>query len=307
MLKKGYTSFTITLHAGADSYFINVAEMLIETATYKSDSAESIKVWERKYVVSKGDVLWRNVDGTDGLLHFKHGGGVHFNYTSFPNEVIKTQNKMRGVFADVPFRGVDEDESISITYDNLFDREVNEQRFLYEKALSLDQDVSMIVYNTIVPPTFEYFLHGVGSAYVCIFYLSNARWDSLKMVNDFLQTEYWRTGGHYYRWSDWYIFQSCMVGWHNSMASAITGGPQGAYDTDFEKVFYGQFKHVDHTGFGNPIAGAEQPVSVLNSYYSLRFYYEKARYDNYYTMTGHEPDGGGDLVSRANIYNQSGS
>jgi hypothetical protein len=311
MLKKGYNSFTITLHGGYSSYFINVSEMLIETATYKETSTENIKVWERKYIVSEGNVEWKNVDGPEELLHYKRGGGVHFNYNSYPNQIIKTQNKMRGVFADVPFKGIDQDEPISVTYDNLFSIEVDEQRLLYDKAMALDPDVSSITYRTISPPSLYYFFNfvlrntsfaGVGS---CVFIMTNAEWEKLKLVKDLLQTEYWRTGGHYYKWSDYYEFQSCMVGWHNSMASAIGGGPQGAYATDFERVFYGQFKHVDHTGYGNPLAGAETPVDPGNSYYSLRFYFEKARYERYEQMTGQQPDGGFDLVSRANVYNPS--
>jgi len=284
---------------------------MIETAEYKTTAKEVVKVWERKYVTSTGNVEWKNVDGPEELLHFKKGGGVHFNYRNYPTEVIKTQNKMRGVFADVPFKGIGEDEAVTITYDNLFSIEAEEQQKLYKKALSLDQDASNIVYRSICPPPLNVFFTqvlrnvsfvGFGS---CLFILSNADWSKLKLVKDFLQTEYWRTGGHYYKWSDYFVFQSCMVGWHNSMASAMGGGPQGLYATDFERVFYGDFKHVEHAGIGTPVGGSEQSVDPGNSYYSLRFYYERARYERYENMTGQSPDGGFDLVSKANPYNVS--
>jgi hypothetical protein len=297
MIYKKFQSFIMTLHSNSN-YFINVSEIRIETAKYKTETSENIKVWERKYMTSEGALNWKNLDGTESLLRYKHGGGVHFPFSSYPDEIIKSQDKMRGVFCDVPYYGMDKDIKIAATYDNLFTVEVDEQEKLYNKSIALDPDATSMVYRSICPPPLNIFFNqvvktidysGLGSA---LFILSNVEWSKHYLVKQFLQTEFWRTGGHFYKWSDTFQYQSCMVGWHNYA---------GVYATDFEETFTGSFKHVDHTGYGNKIAGAEEPVDPGNSYYSLRFYYEQARYERYENVTGQTPDAGGDLVSKANI------
>ena len=293
MIKKPFIDFTISIFCPV-GFFINIAELSVFSARYKSSAVEKIYVWERKYICSKGSFQWKNVDGPSNLLTYKDGGGVHFNYALYPNDKIITQNKMRGVFADTPFMGLDQREKLSITTDNLFDIEANKQRFLYEKALHLDPYSPNFIYQTICPPSLTIFLERLGRSFVgfgsSVFRAPLLSWEQLKIAQELLQTEFWRTGGHYYKWTDW--FQNLMCGF---------GGTRTVTIVYVDDVYNGEFVHVDHGGHSLGWFGdSSTPVDPGNSYYSLRFFYQEARLRNFELLTGQQPDGGFDIVGPAN-------
>ena len=58
-----------------------------------------------------------------------------------------------------------------------------------------------------------------------------------------------------------------------------------------EDVFSGYYAHVDHQGIGTPLeANASKPIDPGNSYYSLRFYVQQAKYDRQMILSGGEPE-----------------
>jgi hypothetical protein len=104
------------------------------------------------------------------------------------------------------------------------------------------------------------------------------------VVSDkFNQYRIWRPGGHKFIWGSSVVHQSCEL-------ERLSDGR--IIDATWEDVVSAKFQHITHGG-----DKSDEVMSALDSFYSGRFYYEKARYDNQYEMTGKEPEGGMDLVN----------
>jgi hypothetical protein len=181
-----------------------------------------------------------------------------------------------------------DDESIEVNYDNLHDIEAEEQKYLYEYAFNINEGGDSTSWSAEVPIKFQTFMEdtrvdfpirtGAG------FYSERLRWEDHTRTKDFRQYEYWRPGGHYYTWDPDFRREKCYI-----------FGPA-------EDVFSGFYVHVDHLGRGTPISvDPSQPVDPGNSYYSLRFYTQQAKYNRFLILSGQEPIGF-DLVSSASPY-----
>jgi hypothetical protein len=57
-----------------------------------------------------------------------------------------------------------------------------------------------------------------------------------------------------------------------------------------EDTLKAKYKHIDHVGQGNPLSGPEEVVDPGNSYYSLRFYTQQAKYDRAMILAGGDPE-----------------
>jgi hypothetical protein len=58
-----------------------------------------------------------------------------------------------------------------------------------------------------------------------------------------------------------------------------------------DNYFDARYVHVDHIGIGTPLeVDAGRPIDAVNSYYSLRFYTQQAKYDRAMILAGGEPE-----------------
>ena len=105
------------------------------------------------------------------------------------------------------------------------------------------------------------------------------KWDLHTRAKGYKSYEFWRPGGHYYEWNTNFRREKCML-----------FGPA-------EDVFTARYEHVEHTGVGTPVGGPSEPVDPGNSYYSLRFYTQQAKYDRAMILAGGElEEGAGDRI-----------
>lgn len=295
MLQKKITGFTITLNGRSD-YYIAVDSIILETAKYIDGRFEGIKVWERKYVVSKyTDVGGSGIDlsGTDDYLRYDedlNNSGQYFRMRTDRYGEVVTQNKLRTVACGQWYR---EDINIlDLTYDTLHEIEAEEQRKLYEYAISIDPTGDELTWQVIVPYKFIYFFGQLNMNNIwsgeAIFLSETLRWENHERFKRFKQYDYWRPGGHYYTWDPNFRREKCM----------LFGTP--------ENVFSGYYVHVDHFGVGTPLeVDPSKPIDPGNSYYSLRFYTQVAKYNRAMVLAGNEspPEIQNDLITAANIFN----
>ena len=101
-------------------------------------------------------------------------------------------------------------------------------------------------------------------------------WQKHEKVKGFKQYDFWRPGGHRYEWDIDSIEQRKCT---------LFGG--------LKFYFTARYIHVDHEGVGTPLGDdGSTPIDPGNSYYSLRFYTQVAKYDRAAILSGGEP---GDL------------
>jgi hypothetical protein len=291
-LVHGFSIILTNLNSVANSYFV-IDEVNITFAKYtKGNAIESIQVWERKYLISDGTtgLDQTNLDGLDDNLSYHMdltNAGVYFPFSQKSlDEEISAADKMRSVYCGI----YHPTEQLDISYDNLHQVEAEEQRTLYENAIDMDGIGDELSYNGVIPPKIESFLEAIDiySARVGAFNLKSDKllWDQHYRTKQFVQYDYWRPGGHYYTWSQTFTLGKCM----------LFGAAQNIYE--------GSYIHVDHVGVGTPLeVDASKPIDPGNSYYSLRFYTQVAKYNRFLILSGVEPDGGFDLVTQANIFN----
>lgn len=255
--------------------------------------AEPIKIWERKYITSSSTNLSTpNLDGTEDLLKYNfdlNNSGQYFRFrrTYQPNNEIQTFNKLRGAFCG-PYYPTD--ESVPISYDTVKDVEKDEQKRQYLDSYTYDNQGDVTNYSFNIPPD----LYGQLNYWSMPFYAAagltviaeKLRWEDHYLTKRFKQYDFWRPGGHKYRWDQNVRIEKCTL------------------FTSPEVVYDGYFEHIDHVGIGNPLSAPHEAVDPINSYYSLRFYTQVAKYDRFLLLSGGQTEAaGGDLVSAANIYN----
>jgi len=291
-LVHGFSITLTNLNDVANSYFV-IDELNIIFAKYtEGDAIENIQVWERKYLISDGTtgLDQTNLDGLDDNLSYHMdltNAGVYFPFSNKNlDEDVNAADKMRSVYCGTYHH----DEQLDISYDNLHQIEAEEQQNLYNDAIDMDDGGDELFYNGVMSPKIEAFLENIniyGSTVSSLILKSDKLlWEQHYRTKQFKQYEYWRPGGHYYTWSQTFTFGKCM----------LFGAAQNIYE--------GSYIHVDHVGVGTPLeVDASKPIDPGNSYYSLRFYTQIAKYNRFLIMSGIEPDGGFDLVTQANIFN----
>jgi hypothetical protein len=287
MLKKRVTEFTITI-TGMPNSFISINSIDLVKADYVDIRYEFVKVWERKYIASEFDDTTGkgiNLDGNGDYLKYQqdlNNSGQYFAFRDdrFKDIEVTAVDKLKAVSCGVRYS---EDETIQdITYDNLHEVESTEQKNLYEYAYNIDPLGDEYTYTIIVPYKYRGLIEELGLIFpipTMVIKSEKLPWAKHALVKTFKQYDYWRPGGHFYTWNANFIQQKCM----------IFGG--------VENVFEGYYVHVDHSGVGTPIsADASQPVDPGNSYYSLRFYVQQAKYDRAMILSGGEPEYSDSLI-----------
>ncbi len=292
MTEKLAYGFSIGLENSRNSYIV-IDEFKITFAEYtKGSLTETIQVWERKYLTSTAitGLDQTNLDGLDDNLSYHKdltNAGVYFPFSQKSlDEEISAADKMRSVYCGT----YHSDEQLDISYDNLHQVEAEEQQNLYNDAIGMDDIGDELLYYGVTPPKIEAFLKAIDIYGVSVpsWALKSDKliWEKHYRTKQFKQYEYWRPGGHYYTWSSSFVRAKCML-----------FGPA-------HNIYSGSYIHVDHVGVGTPLeVDASKPIDPGNSYYSLRFYVQVAKYNRFLIMSGIEPDGGFDLVTQANIFN----
>lgn len=278
---------------GEEDYSIYVDSIELYSAVYIEKRTEVINVWERRYIASTFTIGndRTNLDGLDNNLHyngdlFNSGLYVRFKDGFYPTEEVVARDKIREAYCGTYYS---DDESIEINYDNLHSIEAEEQQYLYKYAFDLNTGGDNLLWSAMAPPKLSAFVKDIGVNFPIgagsEFYSERLKWEDHSRTKSFKQYDYWRPGGHYYKWNPKFKKTSCTL-----------FGP-------VEDVYTGLYVHVDHIGIGTPIAAADVPVDPGNSYYSLRFYTQQAKYNRFLILSGQEPDLGFDLVTSANPYN----
>jgi hypothetical protein len=283
MFKKRVSKFSINF-TGQENAFISVNEINLYTAKYIDVKYEWINVWERKYVASEfkdvtGDEI--NLDSTDDYLHYQEdnqNSGQYFRFRTgeLQDLELAALDKTKTVACGVRYT---ENESIDdISYDNLHDIEAEEQKILYKYAYDLDPSGNVLYYESVTPYKYKNFLDELEINFaVSGLTITSEKlpWELNSLYKQFKQYDYWRPGGHFYRWNSKFTKEKCM----------LFGPAHNYYDA--------YYAHVDHTGVGTPLeVDASRPIDALNSYYSLRFYTQQAKYDRAMILGGGEPEFG---------------
>jgi hypothetical protein len=294
LINKRIDSFEIKLY-GSSAYFIVIDDIEIETAKYIDGRFEGIYVWERKYIVSEyEDVGGYDIDlnGPDDYLRYDedlNNSGQYFRMRTDRYDQVVAQDKLRSVACG---KWYDNDIPItSLSYDTLHDVEKDEQQQLYKYAIELDPTGDFLTYSYLIPYKVSDFLSDqfvFEIPFTTAIILSEMlQWEKIDRVVRFKQFEYWRPGGHYYTWDPKFKREKCWL------------------FGDVEDFFEGYYVHVDHFGVGTPLeVDPSKPIDPGNSYYSLRFYTQLAKYNRAVILGGGQPEESrGDLVVSANIYN----
>jgi len=280
MLEKRVNELSINFSGVADS-FMSINAITLYVAEYVDVMYEWVNVWERKYISSTfsdvgGDGI--NLDGPDDNLHYQtdlnnSGQYVDFRGQKFHDREFAAIDKTKTVAAGIRYAS---DVSIEITYDNLHEIERTEQRDLYEYAYDLDPSSDSLTYAFIIPYKYKNFLEDLGIQFPgddLIITSEKLPWEKYQLFKQFVQYDYWRPGGHFYAWNSRFTKQKCWS----------FGQPD-----DFFTAFYA---HVDHVGIGNPLeVDPSEPIDPGNSYYSLRFYTQQAKYDRAMILAGGDPE-----------------
>jgi len=293
MLNKRTTEFNINFSGTTDS-FISIDEIELVKADYIDIRYEHINVWERKYIASEftdksGQGI--NLDGVGDYLHYQpdlNNSGQYFRFRSprFGDTEVVALDKIKTVSCG---RYYLENESLpDMSFSNLKEIEKTEQKDLYEYAYGLDVSEDVVVYAVTEPYKYQLFLDDLGIRFsVGDLEIASERltWKKHYLSKQLKQYEFWRPGGHFYRWTEHFTRQKC----------SLFGSPQN--------VFSGYYAHVDHQGIGTPLeVNASKPIDPGNSYYSLRFYVMQAKYDRAMILGGGDPEYN-DRMSGVTSYN----
>jgi hypothetical protein len=201
---------------------LKVTNVSAQTGRYVQ-AQETIKVWERRYNVGVVDSFpdgARNADGPDSgtfrtYQQDREDSGQYFPMSEDTGAVAgagKTASKLTYVgYTEV----VKNDESISITMDNLKDEEITAQKELYNEAYDKD-GFDILSFTGIVPPALD------GLAKQLKFHIEKAQsmklthlkatWDynSIRlMLNQ--KGSFWQPGGHYFAWTASFFRTRCYI------------------------------------------------------------------------------------------------
>jgi len=295
MLSNPAVGFTLTLEVPEESgSFISIQSMSITSAELAPGGSEVFASSERLYYASKFDMAGGlNIDAFDNLNYQLDlfNAGLYFPFRGSagrPSEIVTSANKTKAAYAGIRY---DVDERLEANYGNLHELEKEEQKKLYEYAAELNPSLTPGIGNnkwfSITPPKAENFsAAGIWPHYSGSMTSEVLPWEQTTYYQEFKQYEFWRPGGHFYRWADNPIVkQKCM----------LFGGT--------EDVMRGEYVHVEHLGIGNPLErDSSRPIDPGNSYYSLRFYTQQAKYDRFLILSGGEPEYN-DQMSSATPYN----
>lgn len=293
MLKKRVTQFNINF-TNSSEFFISINEIELTKAVYVNIRYEYINVWERKYIASTfSDITGEdiNLDGPGDNLHYQtdlnnSGQYVDFRGQKFHDREFAAIDKTKTVAASIRYST---DVAVpDITYANLHDIEKTQQKELYKYAYNIDPSSDSLVYAGIIPYKYELFLDDLGiqfPLYELTIISEKLPWEKHELFKQFKQYDFWRPGGHFYSWSTTFTKEKCM----------LFGEPQDAYT--------GIYNHVDHTAIGTELdPSGIMPIDPGNSYYSLRFYVQQAKYDRAMILAGGDPEYN-DRMSGVTSYN----
>lgn len=290
--KKRIENFTITITGWSNS-FISFKEFNITLAELKvlgdsTDQTESIKVWERKYLVSEMDEIAHNLDGPGNYLKYDlnlKNGGQYFpfkgsSYADLELYSSDAHSKLRSVSCGLRYT---EDQDVDITYDTLHEVEKNEQKYWYEYAFDKDDVGDELVFNNVSQPKLSHILDDFEVKYSdlgnMVITSEKRPWEKTEEFKRFKQYDYWRPGGHSYDWSQYWRREKCFI-----------------FDTP-HTIFEGDFRHHTHPYTGEV---SEVGETILNSYYNLRFETIVAKYARAEILSSGEVPN--DLLTSANPY-----
>lgn len=261
---KKIKNFSINI-TGYIDYFICINNITLTIAELKTlDNSniqtENIKVWERKYNVSKMTGVSHNLDGPEDYIQYdldrkKAGQYFPFAGSRFENEEFDStdaQSKMRSVACGIRYTAP---VSVPITYDTVKIIELEKQRDIYNWASkNKDSLGDALSFSGFTPPKIEQALLKNGVIYENFknMYINSDRliWELQERTKRFKQYDFWRPGGHSYEWSQYWRQETCFL-----------------FDS-LHTIFEGDFRHYDHP-YGIERA-ADTAVDILNSYYNLR-------------------------------------
>ena len=215
MITNKASAFRITLTNMVPDEGISVHSVVLYAARYK-DRSESIKVWERKFIISTGTVGNHNPDGEQRMIGHqwnRDNSGQYYNSTD--TGAAGAQNKMRRWRGGE--RGEDGEDITANSYGDVIKVEAMQEE-LYNTAYNYDVGDN-ISYSSILPPTFDASninivnksnissLNGVGLT------LHSARqgWNDIVATDSYEDHDLWAPKGFLYRWNTDYRTSKCYL------------------------------------------------------------------------------------------------
>lgn len=243
-----------------DEDVISIQSIEIYGAEYKSHT-EKIKLWERKYNISKGKYGNFNPDGINRVLSYEQNrdnSGIYFNEyianaLGFGSD-FSSYNKIRRLSGEE--HKDDEESMVVYNYNTVVEAEA-EQQVLYETALG-QEGSDVVKYTTVTPPNMELFLDEVGAGNrfdgINITVESDKmQWGNKSEVGDYEVYDVWYPGGHRYEWDDELRQARCYI------------------VAPFSDLMKYRFDHV-HADFG------EEAATGVVAWYGVRPYYMESKF-----------------------------
>ncbi len=212
MMNNQETEIYIKLNCADSQYIILNSMPKMSESSYKDDT-ETIDVYERKYIVSKGGGFGSpniNLNGPDRILQFQlefDNSGVYYPISPDPNisfisdEPVQVKDKMRSIVAGKQYR---EDESIDISIGNIVSIEAKTQKELYSGMVDL-LDSDIISYRITVAPSLRTFFNENNIPYLVhgsfISTCKRLEWEDHYIAKQHNSGGlFWQPKGHKFQW-----------------------------------------------------------------------------------------------------------
>jgi len=202
--------------AGTEKECVAIKSVKLYYAEYESRT-EKVKLWERKYNVSRGTVGDYNPDGVDRVLSFEHNkdnSGVY--YLEYVDAVtpLGSYNKMRRIFGNEHH---EDEEVISVSSPSSVVAAEKEQELLYSDAYEQEPGDSTDYKSTVPPPIKSNYLFNNSNMSSLNGLDVTVTSEKTKWANHIENAGYqeyslWYPQGHFYRWSPTYKTVRCYLG-----------------------------------------------------------------------------------------------
>jgi hypothetical protein len=244
---------------------------------------EKLRIWECKYLVSTGESLENNPDGTKTSEirkpHSTKLAGQYFDPDD--SKYAAAANFTDKIMMVGASETVSEDVGLDATMGNLQIIEETAQRDLYLDAYNKD-DLDNLTYNGIIPPPLEGFLQSTHQNNLVAYSLTikdkKIPWEDSDLTRRFTTNKdsanFWQPGGHYYVWSNRAIRTRCYIFGgeeevykvkyvhHNHGGQEATAGPGQVYRGLTRFAFYKALDDRSNGQFSEDKGQVDQLVAM---------------------------------------------
>jgi hypothetical protein len=221
---------------------------------------ETIKVWERKYKISRGYEMGDyNLNGPQEPCQPSFGfesGGIYWPKWTSTAGNVSAIDKMRSIYGKDYYNDV-----VSVypgTGSTVLNKEEPLQQEVYEDAYNAEESGDIKIYKHYLPPNISSFFEDLGGVAISLDYMiceaHKFAWNNNALTLEYEKPEAWQPLGHIFEWTDYVTGTKCYE------RSPVVG------------LFLQTFGHQHSGGF------AEAPGNAYTAWagYS-RFYYTASK------------------------------